>query len=86
MPGTRKVRDCGSRARNGASGRLSCRQRANSRSRPRFHDVISAVSAMPSTKGTQPPSRNLQRVGGEEHEIDQEETAEHNDSAEAATS
>ena len=56
MPGTRTVRDCGSRARNGASGRLSCFQRASSRSRPRFHDVISAVSAMPSTSGTQPPS------------------------------
>ena len=62
MPGTRTVRDCGRRARNGASGRLSCRQRASSRSRPRFHDVISAVSATPSTSGTQPPSGTFSRL------------------------
>ena len=57
MPGTRMVRDCGSRARNGASGMLSCFQRASSRSRPRFHDVISAVSAMPApTAPSRPPA------------------------------
>jgi hypothetical protein len=56
MPGTRMMRLCGRRARKEVSGRLSCRQRSSSRSRPRFQEVIIAIIAAPSTSGTQPPS------------------------------
>ena len=56
MPGTRTVRDCGRRARNEASGRLSCFQRSSSNARPRFHEVISAISPSPNASGTHPPS------------------------------
>ena len=64
MPGTRSVRDCGSRLRNEASGRLSCFQRASIRSRPRFHDVISAIKRHPDHQRHPATLRHLQQVGG----------------------
>ena len=79
MPGTRTVRDCGSRARNEASGRLSCRQRASSRSRPALpgrhqrHQRHAEHQRHPAALG------HLQRVGGEEDAVDDEEAAEHAD-------
>ena len=59
VPGTLIVRDCGTRARKGASGRLSCLQRASIRSRPRSQVVMRATSVMPNTRGTHPPSMNF---------------------------